>query len=222
MEDWTELRVARKWPVAVDIVALELVSKTGAELPPFEPGAYIDVQIPGGLLRPYSLCNAPHQPNHYRIAVQRERDSRGASKWLHDRLQPGDALQVRRPLNDFPLDRSAVYSVLLAGGIGVTPLLSMAEDLWHRGAAFELHVCAKNAAQTPFFTELGQAAYRHRIHFHWSEDPAGRIGFQTCLSRLPSLTHAYVCGPSQFISSALGTALKLGWAHERLHFENFT
>ena len=118
MEDWTELRVARKWPVAVDIVALELVSKTGAELPPFEPGAYIDVQIPGGLLRPYSLCNAPHQPNHYRIAVQRERDSRGASKWLHDRLQPGDALQVRRPLNDFPLDRSAVYSVLLAGGIG--------------------------------------------------------------------------------------------------------
>jgi vanillate O-demethylase ferredoxin subunit len=226
MHSWIDLRVARKWSVAADVVAFELVADPAAtpELPPFEAGAYVDVQIQDGqdgLLRSYSLCNAPAETHRYVIAVKRERLSRGASNWLHDKVQAGDTLRVRHPRNEFPLNRSAVYSALFAGGIGITPLLGMAEDLWRRGAGFELHYSARNARHAAFANDLVHAPYRHQVHVHWSENQPGRIDFGRCLGGLPSLSHIYVCGPSPFLASALNVAGKLSWPHDRLHFERF-
>ncbi|MEY2954194.1 MAG: hypothetical protein RLZZ401_2281, partial [Pseudomonadota bacterium] len=157
MDAWLDLRIAAKWLAAPDVVVLDLVTPERTALPRFEAGAYIDVQIPAspcgttaGLVRPYSLCNAPHESQIYRIAVQRGRHSRGASAYLHGHTQVGGLLRVQHPRNEFPLCRSAVYTCLLAGGIGVAPLLAMAEDAWHRGAAFALHYSARTARLAAF------------------------------------------------------------------------
>jgi vanillate O-demethylase ferredoxin subunit len=221
MEAWLDLRVKKREQLTSDVVMLELESTTGHALPAFQAGAYIDIQIPGGLLRPYSLCNAPQEGRRYVIAVRKERPSRGASVYLHDRVRAGDVLRVRHPLNEFPLHPSATYSALFGGGVGIAPLLSMAAELWHRGAGFEVHFSARNVHQAPFASYLQRQPYRGRVHFHWSEDAGGRIDFARCFSHLSPLCHIYLCGPGGFTQDAIGVAQQIGVAHEHLHFESF-
>lgn len=221
MDTWLDVKVMKREQLTADVVMLELESTTAQDLPAFQAGAYIDIQIPGGLLRPYSLCNPPQEHHRYVIAVRKERPSRGASVYLHDRVRVGDVLRVRHPLNEFPLHPSATYSALFGGGVGIAPLLSMAAELWHRGAGFELHLSARNLHQAPFVSYLQQQPYRGRLHFHWSEDVGGRIDFARCFSRLSPLSHIYLCGPSGFMQNAIGVAHQTGVSNERLHFESF-
>jgi vanillate O-demethylase ferredoxin subunit len=219
---WIDLAVERRTQIAPGVALFKLVGLTKQPLPAFTAGAYIDVQIPGGMLRPYSLCNAPHDTSQYCIAVRKECSSRGASAYLHDKLRAGDYLRVRHPQNEFPLNPVASYSALFAGGIGVAPLISMAESLWHRGAAFELHLSARNAQQAPFASYLQASPYRHQVGLHWSERCDGRVGFDACIRQLPPLAHIYLCGPAGFMEAAIASAVRLGWPIERLHFERFT
>jgi vanillate O-demethylase ferredoxin subunit len=221
MDNWLDLKVQARVQLTADVVMLELVSPTSHALPAFQAGSYIDIQIPGGLLRPYSLCNAPQEMHRYVVAVRKEKTSRGASIYLHDRVKVRDTLRVRHPLNEFPLHTAAVYSALLGGGVGVAPLISMAADLWHRGAPFELHFSARNQLCAPFADFLAQQPYRDRIQFHWSEDAGGRIHFERCFTRLSALSHVYVCGPKPYTQDAIGAAQRLGVASERIHFETF-
>lgn len=221
MDAWIDLKVVRREQLTADVVMLELQSTPAQDLPPFQAGAYIDVQIPGGILRPYSLCNPPQERHRYVIAVRRGKQSRGASIYLHDRVRADDVLRVRHPLNEFPLHPSATYSALFGGGVGIAPLLSMAADLWHRGAGFEVHLSARNLQEAPFASHLEQQPFRGRVHFHWSEDSSGRIDFARCFSHLSPLSHLYLCGPSRYMQDAIGVAQHLGVAHERVHFESF-
>ena len=144
------VRVARKTVEADGICSFELVAADGAPMPAFSAGAHIDVHLPGGLTRQYSLCNAPAETHRYLIAVLRDAASRGGSLAMHDRVQEGELLTISAPKNHFPLAPQAASHLLLAGGIGITPLLCMAEHLAATGGAFELHSCTRSKARTAF------------------------------------------------------------------------
>lgn len=219
--DWIEVRVARRWNEALDIIGLELVSISAAILPAFEAGAYIDVLTPGGHLRPYSLCNPNTERHHYVIAVLRERHGRGGSISLHDDVETGDRLRILPPRHEFRLATSAVHSLLLAGGIGVAPLLCMADSLWRSGASFELHYSARHAGRAAFLTTIKGLHFAHRIHLHWSENK-GHLHIHSLLERLPALTHVYACGPQAFTSSVVTAFVNSGRPMDSLHLEWFS
>ena len=147
-EGTIEVRVAKRSDEALDIVSFELVHVHGAPLPPFSAGAHIDVHLPDGqTVRQYSLCNASCETQRYVIAVWRDPSSRGGSIALHSLVGEGDIVRISVPRNHFPLAHEATHSILVAGGIGITPLLCMAERLAHTRSAFEMHCCARTSSR---------------------------------------------------------------------------
>ncbi|MGU7769968.1 PDR/VanB family oxidoreductase [Burkholderia sp. MR1-5-21] len=209
-----------KLPAATDICEFELVSADGAALPPFTAGAHIDVHV-GGFVRQYSLCNSPSEADVYRIGVLREPASRGGSRAMHA-CEPGATLDVSAPRNHFPLDPRAAHSVLLAGGIGITPLLSMTAHLVETGQSFELHYCARERARAAFLDRLATPALGARTRLWFDDDPAGRrIDFAQVLANPDPRTHLYVCGPGGFIDAALAAAAQAGWSAANVHREYF-
>jgi vanillate monooxygenase ferredoxin subunit len=219
------VRVGRKTAAAQDIFIFDLVSADGAALPPFTAGAHIDVHLPGGLVRQYSLCNSPHQAQHYRIGVLRDAASRGGSQAMHERIEVGQTLSISEPKNHFPLAPSAASagrSLLLAGGIGVTPILCMAEALGAAGADFEMHYCARSRRHAAFLDHLAAAAYAARVQLHFDDEaPAQRLDIPALLAAPDALTHLYVCGPRGFIEAVLSSARAQGWPEAQLHCEFF-
>lgn len=218
--DWLEVTVKRKWIEAVGIAGFELVAAGGGPLPAFDAGSYVDVLTPEGHLRPYSLCNAPTERHRYVIAVLREPSGRGGSIALHASARQGDRLKIKSPRNEFGLHPGTVYTILLGGGVGVAPLLSMADALWRIGAGFEMHYSARNANRAAFVQTLRERPYAARVKCHWSEE-LGRIDFGRTLRQVPRLSHLYVCGPAAFIDSAVAAATTAGWPVERIHLESF-
>lgn len=218
--DWLEVTIARKWNEAVNTVGFELVASDGGFLPTFNAGSHVDVLTPGDLLRPYSLCNSPTERHRYVIAVLRESCGRGGSIALHDRARQGDRLRISVPRNEFSLRTGVIYSVLLAGGIGVTPLLGMADTLWRQGAGFEMHYGARNADRAAFLDTLRASSYATRVKYHWSEEQ-GWIDFVRILRRVPVLSQLYVCGPVGFVDCAVAAATTAGWPVERIQLESF-
>lgn len=216
------LRVRAKCSVAQDICSFELVDPGGASLPPFEAGAHIEVQLPGGLVRHYSLCNDPGERQRYLIGVLRTPDSRGGSQAMHEQVHEGDLLQIGLPRNHFPLVHGARRSLLLAGGIGVTPILSMAEHLEASGAEFEMHYCSRSPARAAFAERIRQAPYARRVHFHHSEGAqASKVDLAQLLGAPEPGLHLYVCGPDGFMNAVTGMAKQQGWAAAQVHREHF-
>jgi vanillate O-demethylase ferredoxin subunit len=217
------VRVARKRPLALDICGLELVSANGAALPAFTAGAHIDVHLPGGLVRQYSLCNPPGETGRYEIGVLRDAQSRGGSSAVHDAVHEGDVIGISAPRNHFPLAADAAQHLLLGGGIGITPLLAMAEQLSQQGSSFELHHCTRTLERTAFVDRLSAAPYAARVHHHFDDGAAGQLlDIAALLKQAAPGTHLYVCGPQGFMDAVLGTARAQGWPEARLHFEFFS
>lgn len=214
-----EVRVEKKVVEADGIVSLELRAAGEAVLPAFAAGAHIDVHLPNGLVRPYSLCNAPDNSGSYVIAVLREPDSRGGSAAIHDAVAVGDVLQIRSPKNHFHLV-SAPRSILLGGGIGVTPLLSMSEALHASGANFELHYCTRSESRTAFRDQLRASPFSGKVKFYF-DDQGGPIEVNELLAAPADETHIYVCGPAGFIELVTSSAKRLGWPESNIHFEYF-
>ncbi|MBI5720350.1 MAG: oxidoreductase [Burkholderiales bacterium] len=231
------VRVAAKTPLAEGICAFELRAADGPELPPFTAGAHLDVLMPGGLTRQYSLCNSPAERHRYLIAVLREPASRGGSATMHERVQVGDTLTVSAPKNHFPLVALPVTapaasgaagaapgarSLLLAGGIGVTPTLAMAEALGTQGADFEFHYCTRSLARTAFLDRIRAAPWGGRLRLHLDDGPAAqRLDPKALLGTPQPGTHLYVCGPRGFMDAVLGAARAAGWPEAQLHWEFF-
>ena len=215
------VRVARKTREAEGICSYELVRADGAALPPFAAGAHIDVHLPNGLVRQYSLCNAPGETHRYVIAVLRDAASRGGSLAMHDDVDAGSVLTIGAPKNHFPLV-DAERTLLLAGGIGVTPILAMAATLADNGAAFEMHYCARAPERAAFAERLGAARFAGQVHMHYdsgAEDQ--RLDLAALLAAPASGTHLYVCGPQGFIDHVLDSARARGWPAAQLHVEYF-
>lgn len=205
---------------AQDIVSFELAAADGAPLPPFSAGSHIDVQIRPGLTRQYSLCNEPSERHRYQIAVLRDPRSRGGSHAIHDSVQVGDTLQISAPRNYFPLVQAGHY-LLFAGGIGVTPILCMAERLAQQGGRFTMHYCARSPERTAFRARIAASGFADRVVFHFDDAPQARLDIGATLRRAAPDTHLYVCGPAGFIEAVSSAARSEGWAAERIHVEHF-
>ncbi|MBO1111352.1 PDR/VanB family oxidoreductase [Bordetella petrii] len=215
------VRVARKSAETAEICSFELSAPDGGELPPFTAGAHIDVHLPGGITRQYSLCNEPSERGRYRIAVLREPASRGGSRAMHDDVREGDLLQIGMPRNLFALEESAARHILMAGGIGITPLWCMAQRLAAIGADFELHYCARSLGRMAFHEPLRQAAYADRVQLHLDDGaPAQKLDLAAACTPAAG-THLYVCGPKGFMDAVLDAARARGWPQDRLHHEFF-
>ena len=214
--------VTRKAVEAIDICSFELAAADGRPLPAFSAGAHVDVLLPGGLTRQYSLCNDPAESHRYQLGVLRDAASRGGSQAMHDLVHEGQVLQISAPKNHFPLAHGASHSLLLAGGIGITPILCMAERLANTGAAFELHHCTRSRERTPFVERIRRSSFADRTHWHFDDgDAAQRLDIAARLAVPREGEHVYVCGPKGFMDVVLNTARAAGWPEAQLHYEFF-
>ncbi|RDK02231.1 PDR/VanB family oxidoreductase [Paraburkholderia lacunae] len=217
------VEVVRKWNEARGICGFELMLPDRAPLPRFSAGAHIDVHLPGGLVRQYSLCGSPERDDRYEIAVLRDENGRGGSMSIHDRVHEGDLIRIGVPRNHFPVDSQAPRHLLLAGGIGVTPILSMAEHLSSAGAAFDMHYCTRSRDRTAFAERLAGSTFCDRVQFHF--DDAGidqAFDLAGVIAAAVADTHLYVCGPRGFMEAVLAEARAQGWVEHRLHYEFFS
>jgi vanillate monooxygenase ferredoxin subunit len=216
------VRVLERREAAIDVLSFVLVAADGGSLPPCSAGAHIDITLPNGMMRQYSLCKADSARGAYELAILRDPDGRGGSACAHRDIHVGDTLTISHPRNLFPLV-PATDSVLFAGGIGITPILAMAEALHDEGRAFEMHYCTRSPERAAYREYLAQAAYSGHVHFYNDSAPQeGRCDVAAILGRLTDDVHLYVCGPEGFIRHVCDEARRLGWCDNRIHFEHFS
>lgn len=216
------VRVARKATETADICTLELVAQDGTALPGFSAGSHVDVHLPGGLTRQYSLCNDPKETHRYLIGVLRDPASRGGSLAVHDLVQEGQEMQISAPKNHFALAHDAKHSLLLGGGIGITPILCMAERLAMTGADFEMHYCTRSPERTAFRGRIAASSFVNQVQFHFDDGaPEQKLNLDKLLSAPQAGCHLYVCGPKGFMDAVLQTARDNGWPEAQLHYEFF-
>jgi vanillate O-demethylase ferredoxin subunit len=214
--------VARKAVEAADICTFELVSTDGTPLPAFSAGSHIDVSLPSGITRQYSLCNSSAESHRYLLGVLKDPSSRGGSKAMHEVVKEGDLLTISAPRNHFALAHDAQRHLLLAGGIGVTPILCMAERLAVMGADFRMHYATRSRERTAFIGRIQDADFADKVAFHFDDGlPDQKLDLSAVLARPEAGTHLYVCGPKGFMDAVLNTARAQGWDESQLHWEFF-
>lgn len=219
--DWIEVRVESRSMETDNIVSLVLVSPSGKSLRSFSAGSHIDVELPNGMVRQYSLCNDSSQQHRYQIAVLLDPATRGGSASVHGDIKENQIIRISEPRQHFPLN-SAKRSILIAGGIGVTPILCMAEHLISSSADFEMHYCTRTHSATAFAQRIRTSAFADRVHFHFDDgEPAQKLDIQAVLAAPNSDTHLYVCGPKGFMDFVIDSAKHLGWSDGQIHFEYF-
>jgi ferredoxin-NADP reductase len=198
------------------VVGVDLALSCGSPLPRWTPGAHIDVEVPGGPTRQYSLCGDPADTARWRIAVLREAEGRGGSRWLADELTVGTTLRVRGPRNNFPLHPAARY-VFVAGGIGITPLLPMIRAAQAADADWVLHYGGRARGSMAFLGEL--SAYGQRVRV-CPEDETGLLDLEAALGTPTADTLVYCCGPAGLLEAVEGRCRD--WRPGALHVERFT
>ena len=216
------VRVKQKVTEAEGICGFELVAADGGELPSFDAGAHLDVHAPGAIVRQYSLCNRPGEKHRYQIGVLRDPVGRGGSVAMHDQVLEGSMVQVSLPRNHFPLHEEAKRSLLFAGGIGITPIIAMAERLASLGAEFKMHYCARTAARAAYLDRLRSSHLANKVHLHFDDGVASqKLDLVAELKTPEQGSHLYVCGPKGFMDAVLATARDNGWSESAIHFEYF-
>ncbi len=227
LRQWMSVKVISRTDEATDVVAFELADPQGRDLPPFSAGAHIDVEVGEGLVRQYSLCNHPGERHRYLIAVLKVPQSRGGSVAMHAHFK-GSLINISEPKNHFSLAPSARKSLLFAGGIGITPILCMAERLAQTGADFELHYSGRSAERMAFVKRIGASSFVDKVRFHLDDGPADQkldvraaLGRKGLFGGVPRDVHVYVCGPTGFMDWVLKTARDNKWPDAQLHREYF-
>lgn len=215
------VRVARMDDGGEGIRIFDLEPLDNKALPEAAAGAHVDVHLANGLVRQYSVVAHDKAGNRYRIAVKRDDAGRGGSKAMHA-LQRGEVLRIGKPRNNFVLYENAARFVLIAGGIGITPLLHMAKRLQTLGKPFELHVCARNDAAIPFRSEIVTGALKNRARIHLDQ-ASGRssLNVDAILATPQDDTLLYLCGPQGFMNWLRGQALAHGWPEANIRIESF-
>lgn len=202
---------------ARNVVSVELMLPDGSELPAFTPGAHIDLHLQDGLKRSYSICSEPGQRDRYVVGVLHERNSRGGSAYIHEKLRPGQQMLIDPPRNHFQLEASAEHSVLIAGGIGITPILCMYEDLMRQGSRVNLLYAARSRPEAAFLSRV-PAADGSQLHF--DDEHGGPPDLSRFLAAMPASAHFYCCGPKPMIDAFEAAAAGLNLAH--CHVERFS
>ncbi len=221
-EETLKVVVRRRQEQGHGVLVLDLASTDGAELPAFAAGAHVDLHLPDGLVRQYSLAGSPSERRSYRLGILKDPASRGGSVAAHAQLQEGTEVHIGVPRNHFPLAMDAGRTVLLGGGIGVTPMIAMAFALADAGKDFELHYCGRSRAASAFIDELAAGPFADRVHLHFDDEaPAQRLDLAAVLAGPQPATHVYTCGPGGFMDWAIGEAKRLGIPDARIHKEYF-
>lgn len=220
---FSPLIVTRSVPAAQGIQLFEFRHPDGSPLPAFTPGAHIKVKTPSGQTRQYSLCNAPDETDRYIIAVKREPQGRGGSMSMVDQLKVGDSVEVGEVENLFELDERARSFILVAGGIGITPLLAMARSLLAEGERkFKLYYLTRDAGSTAFLDDILTSDLKpHVVIHHDNGDPSNSYDLWPALEKPGTLTgqHVYCCGPRGLMDAVKD--MTGHWPSSTVHFESF-
>ncbi|MFW5654448.1 MAG: PDR/VanB family oxidoreductase [Roseicyclus sp.] len=212
-----QMRVAARRALTGDIVEFTLEPVAGGALPRFTPGAHVTVKTPSGAMRRYSLIGDGESPETYRIAVKREPASRGGSASMHDEATEGTALLVEAPENEFELVEAPEY-LLVAGGIGITPIYAMAEALDRRGKPFRLIYLTRSAGEAAYADELLRA-FGDRLTLHHDEGREENFYDFWETFEKPTKAHVYCCGPAALMEEV--EAVSGHWPEDAIHFEDF-
>ena len=205
--------------LAQRINGYELVDPEERELPAFTAGAHISVRAGNGPVRDFSLWNDPAERARYCIAVLREPEGLGSREW-HERVRAGDIIEATPPRNNFPLAAEAEHHLLIAGGIGITPIMAMIAELRRRRADFHLHYCTRSPEETAFLEDLAILAAQGRAQFHHDGgDPAKGLDIAATLSDYRPDTHLYYCGPAGMMAAS--EAASRHWPPGTVHCEYF-
>ncbi len=197
----------------------------GGDLPSFTAGAHIDLHLGNGMIRSYSLCNSPAEAARYVVAINKDANSRGGSKYIHETLKTGDTIKISRPRNNFPLAENASHTLLIAGGIGITPMLSMMHRLKALGRSWELHYSARTRELCAFQDELQsfECGNPQRVHINYDHEAGNAPTDIAALLRTASdQTHFYCCGPNGMLKAFEEAARATSISPERVHVEYFT
>ena len=215
------VRVAHRLAVGDDIVVLDLVADDASPLPAFTAGAHLELQLQSGP-RQYSLCNDPLDRSRYRIAVHRVATGRGGSAEVYDQVQTGQYIPVRGPFNHFEMHGQEREVLLLAGGIGITPVLAMAHHCHAQGTPFALHYSGRTLSRMAFAQELCAGPLAAQVHLH-ADDGVGAAPLQlrATIGDYQMGRHLYVCGPQGMIEAVRQSAAELGWPSDCVHYEHF-
>jgi len=219
----TPVVVAKKTEEAHNMVSFELVDPAGGELPAFSAGAHVDVTGPSGLVRQYSLCNSATERHRYVIGVWNDANSRGGSKALHAQVNVGDTLQVGLPRNRFRVPRGTKRAILLARGIGVTPILSIADHLERQGVPFELHYVYAMMSPGSFSETIATSNFAAHAKFYYEASELNQLlNPAALLADQPEDTQLFICGVDWWQDPIIALAEQKGWSKERIHVERFT
>lgn len=203
------------------VVVLDLALPDGRPLPAFEAGAHVDIHVAPGLVRQYSLCGDPGNATVYRLGVLKDPGSRGGSTGVHEVLVEGRQVAISAPRNHFPLAPEASRSILIGGGIGVTPMIAMAYTLNARMQPFELHYCARSRSSSAFLDELAIMDFADRVSTYFDDEEAPRLDLKGVLGHGQAGVHVYTCGPAGFMDWVIAQAKEQGYADEHIHREYF-
>ncbi|MDR2625912.1 MAG: PDR/VanB family oxidoreductase [Zoogloeaceae bacterium] len=200
-------------------VLLDLAHPDGVPLPPCTAGAHVELVISPTLTRPYSLCGDPADRSRYRLGILNDPASRGGSRAVFEQFHEGRIVEVSTPRNLFPLDPAATKTLLIGGGIGITPMLAMAYALTAAGKDFELHYSAKSRAVAAFLPELAAAPFANSVFLHFSDE--ARADLAAVIGTGAAGKHVYTCGPRRLMDAVIATARAQGYAEANIHSEYF-
>ncbi|GGB84716.1 vanillate O-demethylase oxidoreductase [Marinobacterium zhoushanense] len=213
--------VTRRENQTDDIALFVLSAVDGSALPPFQAGAHIDVILDDDTIRQYSLSNAPGE-GVYRLGILNDPNSRGGSKRIHAELETGAELTISAPRNHFPLEMEAAHSLLIGGGIGITPMIAMAYALKAAGRSFELHYCSRSESKAAFLAEL-KREFGEQLVLHFDDaGDAARIDPKALCQDAVQGSHVYVCGPGGFMDWVIEQSKAAGLPDAQIHFEYFS
>lgn len=211
----------RREDMAQDVAKYEFTAVDGGELPAFEAGAHVDVVIAPEYQRAYSLAGDPADRSRYVLGVLREAQGRGGSALMHRAFREGRKVFISRPANHFPLHEDARHSLLLAGGIGVTPMIAMAHRLHALGRSFDLHYSAASRQTAGFLADLAQVPWRDRVRLH-IKDEGGRADLAALIPAFEPGFHLYTCGAPRYMDGVFEAATRRHWPDDALHREYFS
>jgi len=215
-----QLLVRETQTLAHNIKGFNFVRADGVDVSGISPGSHIVLHLPNGTSRRYSLTNAPDDTDAYKIAVLRDSESRGASKYLHKTVNEGTLVHASGPFNHLPVNAHASHSLLIAGGIGITPIISIAQYLHSIGQSFKLYYCARSRDHAAFVEQIDASEFRSSVRYHFTDGDSGqRLNLSELISTQTPETHIYYCGPGSMMNS-IDKAI-VGWDENRVHSEDF-
>ncbi|UYZ82659.1 PDR/VanB family oxidoreductase [Entomomonas sp. E2T0] len=201
---------------AKNIISIELAPTVGTQFQSFEAGSHIDLHLPNGLVRSYSLLNSPEEKDCYVLGVLLDGNSKGGSTYIHKELRVGQELQISKPRNNFTLDEAANHSVLVAGGIGITPIYCMLVRLLTLGNSVELIYCARSRQEAAYLDQLEKLNVK--ITWHFDDEKAGIPNLEQYLAGHDKDVHFYCCGPVAMLEAFEAACQKLGYDNSHVEY----